>query len=424
VIASTGCLLLLSPALRAQEAEEERLAAADQVVVASQLNAAAERAARLTQEAAQKVAEAVRAHRRAEWMTRTAKAVKRHDRQGYLAARRGSELARLDREAKNREAKAAVGAGIGALDAIDPLADSLKDPDTTQGRDMARASNRVVEAATAVKDAARPVKESLREVDAVRVRLELSGRTADERRSARIEEAVARRRLAVNDSIGELATASQQLAAAGEGLQHAGAQPATAAAKRGRKGFGGLGAGVGLGFTFDVGGKDRVDTARIIETKDASGAVSARTLRVDKSNNDIPHVMLEAHYFLVNDDPMRMPWCNSSACADLEREGSSCWMCGYSIPKEHFGIGPYVGVQPGSSDVIDAVGGGVMVGLRTDSILNGDSVNLGLGYFADPNTRVLGDGFSENQSPPPGETQVRYKDVTKSGVMLQMSYGF
>jgi hypothetical protein len=51
-------------------------------------------------------------------------------------------------------------------------------------------------------------------------------------------------------------------------------------------------------------------------------------------------------------------------------------------------------------------------------------VQIGVGYFADPNTRVLGDGFAPNKPPPPGETQVRYKDVTKSGILVLLTYGF
>ncbi|MBI3782368.1 MAG: phage tail tape measure protein [Deltaproteobacteria bacterium] len=419
-------LFISSAPLRAQDAppaDPEPLSAADQVVVATQLNAGAERASRLAQDAAQKVADSVRAHRRAIWMTRTAAAIHRRDRNEYAAAKHGAELARMDRDTKSRDAKSAVAAANMALDDLVPLADQLREPDSSNGRDLEHASNRVVDAATSVKDAVRPVKESLLEVDTVRVRLELAGKAVDEKRNARIEEAVARRRLALNDSVQRLALASQDLATATEILSQAGGRPGAVSGKRSGR-FGGLGGGVGLGFNFDVGGKSRVETARIVETKDPNGTVTARVVRVDKENNDVPHIMLEGHYFVVNDKPVRMPWCGSEMCKDREEDGSPCWLCGVSIPKEHVGVGPFVAVQPGSSDVVDAVGGGVMVGVRQDGLINGDSVNLGLGYFADPNTRVLGDGFSENKAPPAGETQVRYKDTTKSGIMLLMSYGF
>ncbi len=424
-IALAGVVLLLAVQSRAQDdsSPPEPLSAADQVIVASQLNAGAERAARLVQDAAQKVSESVRAHRRAIWMTRTAGAVRRRDRNEYAAARHGAELARLDRDAKSREAKAAVTNAVSALDDLTPLAEQLHEPDDRNGRDVERASNRVVDAATALRDATRPVKDSLLEVDAVRVRMELAGKTLDEKRNARIEEALARRRLAVNDSVERLAGTSQQLATATEVLEGTSGHAPGAAARRGGR-FGGLGAGVGIGFNFDIGGKERVETASIVQNKDPNGNVVSSVVRVDKENNDVPHIMLEGHYLFVNQEPVRMPWCSSEACIDLEQDGSSCFMCGISIPKEHVGIGPFVAIQPGGSDVVDAVGGGVMIGVRQDGLFNGDSVNLGLGYFADPSTRVLGDGFSENKPPPPGETQVRYKDTTMSGIMLLMSYGF
>lgn len=396
---------------------------ADQLLAATTLTTSAERAARLTEDAAQKVADAVRAERRAIWLTRTAQAMRRRDGRDYLAAQRGAELARLDREVKTKDARSAVNDAVSALDALSEMPPDLMEPDLSSGRELERASHRVVEAAVEVKDAALPVRESLLEVNAVRVRLELSKGKTSEDRSARIEEAVARRRLAVSDAVERLVRAAERLQYAGDTLRDAGAVEAPQARQRTEGRFGGLRAGLGIGFQIDVGGKSRVDTAQIVNVTDASGNVTGQVVRVNKSNNDIPHVMLEGHYLFTNDSVLRMPWCDSTACVDAEVEGSPCWMCSGGIDPQRIGAGPFVGLQPGE-DFIDAVGGGLMLGVRADAIRDGDGFQLGVGYFADPNTRVLGDGFSENQPPPPGETQVRYKDVTKSGVMVLMSYGF
>jgi hypothetical protein len=415
---------LVSFAVPAFASEAPPPTAASQLLAATSFTASAERAARLTEDAAQKVADAVRAERRAIWLTRTAQAMRRRDGRDYLAAQRGAELARLDREVKTKDARTAVSDAVSALDALSEMPPDLLDSDiSSEGRELQRASNRLIEAAIGVKDAALPVRESLLEVNAVRVRLELSKGKTSEDRSARIEEAVARRRLAVSDAVDRLVRAAERLQYAGEGLRDAGAVQAVPAKQRRESRFGGLGAGLGIGFTVDVGGRSRVDTAQIVDVADASGNVTGQVVRVNKANNDIPHVMLEGHYLFTNESVLRMPWCGSRACLDAEAEGTPCWLCNGGIEPRRIGAGPFVGLQPGE-DFIDAVGGGLMLGVRADALRDGDGFQLGVGYFADPNTRVLGDGFSENQPPPAGETQVRYKDVTKSGIMVLMSYGF
>jgi len=79
------------------------------------------------------------------------------------------------------------------------------------------------------------------------------------------------------------------------------------------------------------------------------------------------------------------------------------------------------------------VGAMVAVGLPTSGAANGQVINfaglglalgsgpamqdsplawhLGFGWGRKFNTRVLGDGWTENAAPPPGETQVRYKNI-------------
>ena len=84
---------------------------------------------------------------------------------------------------------------------------------------------------------------------------------------------------------------------------------------------------------------------------------------------------------------------------------------------------PFVALQPGTEEVIEAIGLGLMVGFRraTDSA---NSWNVGVGYVVDPNVDVLGDGFFANQAPPGNETAVRLKETSQQGIFLLFSFAF
>ena len=165
------------------------------------------------------------------------------------------------------------------------------------------------------------------------------------------------------------------------------------AIKAGNRAFAGLELGVGLSFTIDRGERDRIGNAVLV-----NGLV-----RVDDQNNNRARVMLESHYFLTPgvggnnpDDPTVRP--------------------------ARWGIGPFVAIQPGSDEVIEAIGMGVMIGLRRGD--SGQSFNLGFGYVVDPNTRVLGDGLTADAPLPPGETEIRYKETAQSGILILSSFSF
>src|SRR5687768_14782970 len=64
-------------------------------------------------------------------------------------------------------------------------------------------------------------------------------------------------------------------------------------------------------------------------------------------------------------------------------------------------IGPFVAVQPGSDEIINALGAGVMFAFRY-SATDTSSFNLGFGYDVDPNSKVLGAEFVENEKAPVG----------------------
>jgi hypothetical protein len=165
------------------------------------------------------------------------------------------------------------------------------------------------------------------------------------------------------------------------------------AIKEGNRAFAGLELGVGLSFTIDRGRRDRIGSAMLVND----------VVRVDDQNNNRARVMLESHYFFTPgvggnnpDDPTETP--------------------------ARWGFGPFVAIQPGSEEVIEAIGMGVMIGLRRGD--TGQSFNLGIGYVVDPNTRVLGDGLEANVPLPPGETDIRYKETAQSGVLILTSFSF
>ena len=94
----------------------------------------------------------------------------------------------------------------------------------------------------------------------------------------------------------------------------------TAAAQGQENRFAGMGFGVGLSPTIDVGKHDRINEAVL----DENGIV-----RITSENNDVPRIMLESHYF-------------------------------FTPTGDNFGVGPFVALQPGTDEIIKASGMGIM----------------------------------------------------------------
>tara|TARA_R110001599_G_scaffold350254_2_gene580036 strand:+ start:20276 stop:20785 length:510 start_codon:yes stop_codon:yes gene_type:complete len=138
-----------------------------------------------------------------------------------------------------------------------------------------------------------------------------------------------------------------------------------------------FGFGAGLSFTWDLGSNDRVNSAKVVD-----GIV-----RIDDKENGLARVILEAHYFL-----------------DFTK----------------WGWGPFVALQPGGSELIDAIGAGIMFGFRKDNSSD-ISFNLGFGVMADPNTQILGEGIEANKPLPGNETEIRYSNETQAGLVTIFS---
>ena len=180
--------------------------------------------------------------------------------------------------------------------------------------------------------------------------------------------------------------------AAAQGVEVA-PDPETAA--EANREFAGLSFGVGISATLDTGTHDRVSDAGI----DANGIV-----RVSKKDNVRARVMLESHYFFPwkkPDDPTQI--FNSS-------------------------FGPFVALQPGTDEIVDAIELGVMFGFRRSGSRSGESFNLGVGFVVDPSTKILSDEFKENQAAPLGPDgepiPVRLQERDQGGILVLASFSW
>ena len=161
--------------------------------------------------------------------------------------------------------------------------------------------------------------------------------------------------------------------------------------------FAGLNFGVGVSLTIDFGKHDRVRNAEIV-----NGIV-----RVSQENNANARVMLESHYFFTPNDIFGIIPFNKLDPNEPDK----------------YGIGPFLALQPGTDEIIEAIGLGVMLGCKRKAPDKG-SWNIGVGVVVDPHVQILGDGFKENAEPPNSETIVRYKETEQWGIVILASFAF
>ena len=155
--------------------------------------------------------------------------------------------------------------------------------------------------------------------------------------------------------------------------------------------FAGLSFGIGVSFTWDMGDRDRIEEAII----DSNGIV-----RLSKTNNALARIMLESHYFFT---PAK--W------KDGEGRAKAGW-------------GPFVSLQPGSSEIINSLGAGVMFGFRRGD--SGESFNIGIGYSVDPSSKVLGAEFTVDMPAPLDAAgkpaSLRYQTRDQGGILVLTSF--
>jgi hypothetical protein len=171
--------------------------------------------------------------------------------------------------------------------------------------------------------------------------------------------------------------------------------------------FRGLSLGVGLGLSIDRG------RGRVIQKAEVIGD----TVRVLEEKTSVPRLLLESHYFFV------------------------------SHSHDHFGAGPFVAIQSGSNEVIEAIGMGLMLGLRRARVaatiqteqskddkakndvktgatkVDTDSFNIGIGAVLDNRVQVLRAGVAENKPAPNGTTSLT-KETSHWGWILGFSFTF
>jgi len=156
------------------------------------------------------------------------------------------------------------------------------------------------------------------------------------------------------------------------------------------KSFLGANWGLGIGAVFGTGG---VDEAEVV-----NGIV-----RVKKDSDDTVSVFSEIHRFF------RLP-----GRTQKEKMEDNEIRVGY---------GPFVAIQSSDDDIIDAFSVGLMLGWRPRGE-SGTAFGIGIGLVLDPSVQVLGDGLIEGQPLPDGETEIRFKTQSETGVGLFVSLSF
>ncbi|MBN2973784.1 hypothetical protein JW805_17390 [Roseomonas aeriglobus] len=194
--------------------------------------------------------------------------------------------------------------------------------------------------------------------------------------------------------------------------------------------FGGIEFGVGIAYTLDTGKYQRIREAELVNN----------IVRVNRSENSSARFVLESHYLFTpvnsrlngnTSDFLGLhnrceKWSEPTpqAAADEADKGATVYppkrTC--ETVRAQWGIGPFVALQPGTDNVIDAIGTGIMVGLRRSS-KSTDSFNLGIGAMVDINAQTLGNGIVEDQPLPAGDT-LRFKRRSQLGLLLMSSYSF
>ena len=202
--------------------------------------------------------------------------------------------------------------------------------------------------------------------------------------------------------------------------------------------------GVGLVLASDIRGPDRVEGASIIDGK----------VVVEADRNVRAGVILEYHRWMFCerldfDDPdyarssPNDPFENGSYRAvpriqgagrnhapteeELQKAEGKRYLkqvppC--NVARRASGL--FVGVQPGSNELVDAIGFGWMWRLPDKFGIFGDrALNIGFGIMSDPNVPVLGAGFVENENAPLDSSNnplaIRLRETDKSAYFITAS---
>ncbi len=153
--------------------------------------------------------------------------------------------------------------------------------------------------------------------------------------------------------------------------------------------FKGINFGIGLGVSADFHG-DVVQRVEVIND----------TVRVTEKKTALPRVFLESHYFIVTPGVARV------------------------------GIGPFVAIQAGGDEILNAIGAGVMVGWRRTRVVgegnsarvDDSSFNLGAGVLLDSKAQVLRSGVRENHPVPADSASNLIEETSQWGFFVTFSF--
>ena len=151
--------------------------------------------------------------------------------------------------------------------------------------------------------------------------------------------------------------------------------------------FAGISFGVGIGVTF-TSERERIEEAVLVDNAMEDGP---QVIRATKKRNTTARILLETHYFF-------SPW------------------------HKNLGFGPFIAIQPGNEEIIEAAGAGVMMGLRRDD--RAQSFNMGVGVLVEPSVKTLGDGQTDGEPLPAGESEIRFQEKAIYSLVIIGSFAF
>lgn len=159
-----------------------------------------------------------------------------------------------------------------------------------------------------------------------------------------------------------------------------------------RKQFAGINFGVAIGVLVPLYRNTRIEEAVLVPS-DPANPDAPKVVRATVRKSVDARLLLETHYFF---QPTAYPL---------------------------FGWGPVIVVQPGTDDIVEGAGLGMMVGWRREAKTS-DSFNLGIALFMERRVKDLGEGITEDNPLPIGETEIRYQQKSAVSAVLLGSFSF
>lgn len=156
-----------------------------------------------------------------------------------------------------------------------------------------------------------------------------------------------------------------------------------------KRDFAGIKFGVGIAVVAAL-SKAVIEEAVLVPEECAEGCTE-QIVRSSKSRTVTTRLLLESHYFFT---PGK---------------------------EEMIGFGPFLAVQPGTEEIIEAAGLGIMVGFRRK--LKKESFNIGLGVLVEPEVKALGKGLERDKPLPAGDT-LRFQRRALASLLVLASFSF